>query len=116
VTGTLIPLATQAATHLQVDFAHSDGVCSLQLVGVLSGDSLHELERHIDVLGGTRFQAVHLDLTGLSGVDDCGRNVLLGLHHYVAARGASWTVSGASPGVASLLHDIPVAWSRADGC
>jgi anti-anti-sigma factor len=91
---------------LKVQFTLEDQMCTLRLAGSLACSSIHTLEAQIDELGCATFAAVVLDLSQLAYLDDVGANVLLGFHHYVAARGAEMMVCGADADISSMLNQL----------
>lgn len=88
---------------LRVVTETDDQVWWWRLTGQLRAASLAVLEANVDLLGAASCEQVVVDLAGLTDVDDVGCNVLLGLHHYMAARGGRMGIVGASPQVAAVL-------------
>jgi anti-anti-sigma regulatory factor len=82
-------------------------MCVIRLEGVLVRESLSALEGQVDHIGGLSFRNVLLDVRHLRRIDEAGRNVLVGLHHYVVARGARMVTKGASAAVARSLGRGP---------
>lgn len=81
-----------------------DRVWWWRLSGQLRAGSLAVLEANVDLLGAARCDQVVVDLRELTEVDDVGCKVLLGLHHYMTARGGRLGIAGASPLVARALQ------------
>jgi len=85
--------------QFEVDFSHVGPICLLELRGELLATSVGVLEAQFDRLGRTSCHHVVLDLTDVSDLDATGARVLVGLRHYVCARGGRLTVVGMSPWV-----------------
>jgi len=81
-----------------------DRVWWWRLSGQLRAGSLAVLEANVDLLGAARCDQVMVDLRDLTEVDDVGCKVLLGLHHYMTARGGRLGIAGATPLVARALQ------------
>lgn len=77
--------------------------------GELRVESLAVLEANVDLLGSSTCDRVVVDVSAVTDIDAVGLNVLVGLHHYMLARGGTLGVSGASPAVASMLDGSEVA-------
>jgi anti-anti-sigma factor len=97
-----IPVEDMAA--LSVEFVLERGTCRLMLTGALEAHSVCALAAQFDRLGCSSFASVLVDLSQLGTLDHVGANALLGLHHYVAARGAEMSVCGASDAVWRVLN------------
>jgi anti-anti-sigma regulatory factor len=95
--------AADPAPSLCVHVTTLGDMCVLRLDGVLVRESLAALEGQVDHIGGLSFRNVLLDARHLQRIDEAGRNVLVGLHHYVVARGARMVIKGASAAVARSL-------------
>jgi anti-anti-sigma factor len=105
------PVAPQSgpeAPELAVAFRHVGQVCILSLDGALTANTLRAFESQIDRLGRTPCHRVVVDLSGLQAVDDAGMRVLIGLHHYVRARGGRLSVTGATGSVFGVLASTPL--------
>lgn len=105
------PAPTEPATRLTLGFALADRLCRLDMAGVLDALSVGALDVVIDQLACASFDRVVIDATGLRVIDDVGVNILVGLHHYVRAHGATMAVIGARAPVAAAL---PAALCAAD--
>jgi anti-anti-sigma regulatory factor len=92
--------------HFQVDLVSSGSECTLVLRGELRVASLSALEVKIDQLGCMPCQQVTLDMRRLTHLDQVGANVILGLYHYVVARGGALCVTGAGAEPASTLQSV----------
>lgn len=88
---------------LTVGFRHVGPICLLSLRGELHAGSVSVLESQFDRLGRTTCHRVVVDLTDVSSLDTTGARVLIGLRHYVQARGGRLTVIGTSPGTYAAL-------------
>lgn len=88
----------------QVELRSDETSCTLILSGALCGTSIAALEAQVDQLGATPCDQVVVDVSGLTEVDSVGASVLLGLSHYVAARGGELKIVGATGRVGSTLH------------
>jgi anti-anti-sigma factor len=107
---------------LQVELRTSGTTCRLVLRGDLCGATLTALEVQVDQLGCVPCEEVVVDLADLTAMDGVGANVLLGLHHYIVARGGELRVIGARPSVTTALDSvghgiipIDVGMSTSDG-
>ncbi len=80
------------------------GADAVILSGTLCGTSIAALEAQVDQLGAACCDQVVVDVSGLTEVDSVGASVLLGLSHYVAARGGELKIVGATGQVGSTLH------------
>jgi anti-anti-sigma factor len=90
----------------QVALLATGASCRLTLRGNLCQASVAALQAQVDQLGGLPCEEVVVDLTSLSGLDGVGANVLLGLYHYVIARGGVFRVTEACQDVAETLHSV----------
>jgi anti-anti-sigma factor len=88
---------------LQVEFNHIGPICVLSLRGELHAGSVAVLEAQFDRLGRTSCHRVVVDLTDLTHLDLTGARVLIGLRHYVQARGGQLSVLGSTPMVRAVL-------------
>lgn len=88
---------------LRVEFRHIGPICVLSLCGELHAGSVEVLESQFDHLGRTPCHRVVLDLSELADLDPTGARVLIGLRHYVHARGGRLRVLGPSPLVRATL-------------
>jgi anti-anti-sigma regulatory factor len=95
---------TELEPSLQVELVAAGPDCRLVLHGDLCGATLPALEAQVDQLGCVPCHAVIVDVGSLVGLDAVGANVLLGLSHYVTARGGVFHVEGASGHVAETLR------------
>ena len=88
----------------------SDGTCiTLSLSGSFVGGAIGALWARIDQLGCLQFQRVGLDFSDVVAIDDVGANVVIGMRHYVEARGARFAICGAAADFASTLQQIDPA-------
>jgi anti-anti-sigma regulatory factor len=90
--------------HVQLQAAGT--ACRLVLRGDLCDTTLAALGAQVDQLGCMPCQDVVVDIRWLNRLDTVGANVLLGLSHYVAARGGSFRVTGAREEVAVTLRTV----------
>jgi anti-anti-sigma regulatory factor len=88
---------------LQVELDATGPSCRLTLNGVLCDTSLTALEAQVDQLGCLPCELVVVDVQRLSRLDSAGAKVLLGLYHYVIARGGDLWLSGARDQVITSL-------------
>lgn len=95
--------------QLVADVHHVGRVCVLELVGTLTADTLWVLQQQFDRLGRSPFHRVVLDLTAMVAIDAAGARLLTGLHHYVAGRGGSLVVTGATPTIRETLAGTALA-------
>jgi anti-anti-sigma factor len=98
------PGVTRIGDWFQVELQSRESRCTLILSGALCGTSIAALEAQVDQLGSMRCDHVIIDVHGLTKVDAVGASVLLGLYHYVAAKGGEMRIVGASSQVAPILH------------
>lgn len=89
---------------LKVELQSDGATCTLNLIGALSGTSIAALEAQVDQLGATPWKDVIIDVRLLKAIDAVGANVLVGLNHYIIARGGRLTVVGARGDVATTLR------------
>ncbi len=80
--------------------------CRLTLGGVLDAESIAALDTQIDQMACTPCSLVIVDTAGLTSVDDTGSRALVGLGHYVRARGGTYCLLGARGEVATTLGAI----------
>jgi anti-anti-sigma regulatory factor len=73
---------------------------------VLDGASISALDTQIDQLACTPCSLVVVDAAGLEGVDHTGSRALVGLGHYVRARGGTYCLLGARGTVATTLAAV----------
>jgi anti-anti-sigma factor len=97
---------TELEPTLQVDLIAVGPACRLVLHGDLCGATLTVLEAQVDQLGCMPCHDVVVDLGSLARLDSVGANVLLGLSHYVTARGGVFRITRASRDVAATLCAI----------
>jgi anti-anti-sigma factor len=90
---------------LRVELNTSGQTSTLALCGMLCGTSIAALEAQIDQLGCTPCDAVTIDLRQLQALDKSGARMLLGLYHYVTARGGRYRIVGATGQVAQTIRD-----------
>jgi anti-anti-sigma factor len=88
----------------RVELNSDESCCTLILSGALRGTSIAALEAQVDQLGATCCDQVVVDVSGLTEVDSVGASVLIGLSHYVTARGGELRIVGATGLVGSTLH------------
>lgn len=88
---------------LAVSTGQGTNRCVLRLSGRLGSDTVRLLDRHVDLLGSRSCEEVVVDLAGLELMDQVGARVIVGLGHYVAARGGRFEVTGAAGPVATML-------------
>jgi anti-anti-sigma factor len=98
--------STQLAPVLHVQLKATGTACRLVLRGDLCDTTLATLEAQVDKLGCMPCQDVVVDLRWLNSLDTVGANVLLGISHYVAARGGSFRVTEARGEVAAILRSV----------
>lgn len=91
---------------LEVELRTSGTTCGLVLRGNLRDTTLTALEAQVDQLGCVPCDEVVVDLRQLSAMDGVGANVLLGLYHYVVARGGLFRVTGACAEVTTTLQSV----------
>lgn len=89
----------------------SQNRCTLRLAGRLAADTVRLLDSHVDLLGCRSCEEVCIDLAGLVEMDEVGARVIVGLGHYVAARGGRFRIDGASPALDSLVARAEVELS-----
>lgn len=89
--------------ELRVAFELVGPICLFLLSGELKASSVGVLEAQVDRLGRTPCRRVVVDLGAVDLVDETGARVLLGLRHYVRARGGRFSVVGAKPWVGTVL-------------
>jgi anti-anti-sigma regulatory factor len=77
---------------LEILLSAQDKRCLIRLRGPFVQQTLHAFSSVFDRLGRLSFGQVILDLKEVSELDEPGTKVLVGLHHYVAARRAELTV------------------------
>jgi anti-anti-sigma factor len=97
---------TERTPVLSVELKASSTTCRLVLRGELCDTSLAALEAQVDQLGCMPCQDVVVDLRSLVRLDAVGANVLLGLYHYVMARGGTFRVTEAPDEVATTLQAV----------
>lgn len=78
---------------------------TLELCGMLCGTSIAALEAQIDQLSCTPCEALTIDVRKLHALDKGGARSLLGLYHYVTARGGRYRIVGATGQVAQAIRD-----------
>jgi anti-anti-sigma factor len=96
----------EVAPSLQVELRTSGSSCRLTLRGDLCQSSVAALQAQVDQLGCLPCEEVVVDLRSLAALDAVGANLLLGLYHYVTARGGAFRVTDACPVVAETLHSV----------
>jgi anti-anti-sigma factor len=89
---------------LQVELDVQGSTCLLTLRGVLSGGSLAALAAQVDQLGCLPCEEVVVDLGQVTGLDEAGAKVLLGLYYYVLGRGGALRVTGMAGPIAETLR------------
>jgi anti-anti-sigma regulatory factor len=89
---------------LSVELLSTGSLCRLVLRGELCDITLAALEAQVDQLGCMPCQDVVVDLRSVVRLDAVGANVLLGLYHYVIARGGTFGVTEAPEEVAAVLQ------------
>ena len=72
---------------------------------MLCGTSIAALQAQVDQLGSTPCETVNVDLRRLQALDTGGARLLLGLYHYVTARGGRYRIVGATGQVARTIRD-----------
>lgn len=90
---------------LKVELQSAGATCTLKLVGALSGTSIAALEAQLDQVSSSPWKDVIIDVRELKTIDATGANMLIGLNHYVDARGGRLTVTGARGEVAAALRE-----------
>ena len=91
---------------LRVNLISDDTCSTLSLSGSFVAGAIGALWALIDQLGCLHFQRVELDLSDVVAIDAVGANVVIGIHHYVEARGASFAICGATADLAATLQQI----------
>ena len=91
---------------LQVELRTSGTTCRLVLRGHLRDTTVMALEAQVDQLGCVPCDELVVDLRLLTAVDGVGANVLLGLYHYIVARGGALRVTGACEDVTTTLQSV----------
>jgi anti-anti-sigma factor len=91
---------------LRVELETNVNSSTMAISGVLSGTSIAALEAQIDQLGSTPCEDVVLDLRHLRALDRRGAMALVGLYHYVKARGGQLRILGARPRIAGALLQV----------
>ena len=92
--------------RLTVRLETTPGVCRLILSGELCGSSIAALDAQVDQLGATPCDEVIVDISRLDSIDERGAGVLVGLRHYVEARGGTYAIVGASRRVDRVIRDF----------
>lgn len=77
--------------------------CVLRLRGRLCADTVGLVDGHVDRLGCRWCDEVVVDLRSVVVMDEVGARLLVGLSHYVAARGGRFEVQSESAEAAALL-------------
>lgn len=95
--------------RLSVGFHTVGQRCVLVLRGQLVSSSIAALEAQIDQLGCAPFEQVVLDVSNVTTIDATGKAVLVGLNHYVEARGGRMTIVGAGYNTAKVFANTPLA-------
>jgi anti-anti-sigma factor len=90
---------------LKVELKTSGQTSTLALCGMLCGTSVAALEAQVDQLGSTPCEALVVDLRHLQALDRGGARMLLGIYHYVTARGGQYRIVGATGQVAQVIRD-----------
>ncbi|MHB1710990.1 MAG: STAS domain-containing protein [Acidimicrobiales bacterium] len=83
------------APKLSVELSRVGHTCVLALFGELDCSTIPVLEAYVDQLGSMDCLDVDLDLSDLRALDGAGARVLVGLRHYVTARGGRLNIAGA---------------------
>jgi anti-anti-sigma regulatory factor len=91
---------------LIVELVTWGGTCRVLLRGALRDCTIAALEAQVDQLGRTPCAAVVIDVRHLTEMDTVGAKVIVGLHHYVVARGGMLWVEGPSDAVAEVLNSV----------
>jgi anti-anti-sigma regulatory factor len=91
---------------LSVTLLTRGATCRLLLHGALRDCSIAVLEAQVDQLGRTPCATVVIDVRELTEMDQVGANVIVGLHHYVVARGGRLWIEGPSDAVAHVLDSV----------
>lgn len=100
------PAEMEPMPVLSVELVTAGTACRLVLRGQLCDVTLPALEAQVDQLGCIPCTDVVVDLRSLQGLDSVGANVLLGLYHYVLAKGGAFRVTEAPLDVASSLRAV----------
>jgi anti-anti-sigma factor len=96
---------SERAPVLSVELKGTGPICRLVLLGELCDITSPALEAQVDQLGCMPCQDVVVDLRSVVRLDAVGANVLLGLYHYVTARGGTFGVTEAPEEVTTVLHE-----------
>jgi anti-anti-sigma factor len=84
---------------------HQGSRCALVLHGDLVAETIADMEEHVDLLVCCQSEEVVIDLTLLRQIDLTGARMLMGLRHYVRARGGRFNVVGADRRVQAMLRE-----------
>jgi anti-anti-sigma factor len=84
---------------------HEASLCSLALRGDLVAATIGELEEHLDLIVCCQSDEVVIDLGRLQSIDSAGARVLIGLQHYIKARGGDFDIVGADRRTAATLRE-----------
>ena len=98
--------ASQPPLRLTATLVIDGANCHLALGGVLDCESIAALDTQIDQLACTPCALVVVDAADLVALDPVGSKALVGLGHYVRARGGTYCVLGARGGVATSLAEV----------
>lgn len=100
-----------SSPRCSVEFRFSGERTSLKVRGDLDADSLPALSTQIDQVVCTPCREVVLDLTAARSLDALACRVVVGLHHYVTARGGELTVLCEAPALRRrlALYRLPVS-------
>jgi len=90
---------------LSVQLQVIGGLNVLTLRGELCATSIPALESYLDQLGSLPFRGVLLDVSEVTRLDPVGARVVIGMRHYVEARGSSLMVRGAGEAIRITLAD-----------
>lgn len=101
----------QAGKLLSVWTEQQANRCTLRLRGRLTGDTAADFNTHVDRLGCRWCDEIVIDVSGLECMDQVGARLLVGLSHYVAARGGTFRTVGARPVVSALMAAAEVELS-----
>jgi anti-anti-sigma regulatory factor len=91
---------------LAVELLSSGTTGTLILSGVLGATSIAALEAQVDQLGCLPCRQVVLDMRAVTALEAIGANVILGLYHYVVARGGELRAIVPPGPVAELLDSV----------
>jgi anti-anti-sigma factor len=87
-----------------VTWSQEGGDCVLSIQGRLITGELGHLSEQIDRLSCTACRTVVVDLGELEAIDDAGLAMIVGLSHYVGARGGRFSLRAVPPDLAAQVQ------------